>query len=170
MLAIAFVYHAFSLSLFKYLIPLFLLSVPYFFQRRLNLRFSIKDTFIGIIVSAVILLPFCYLVSLTGKTFVLPASSMILFQLFGVSFPEEVYFRGFLQERMGNNIRGVLIVSLLFAIMHVPQLIFYSDIYSLTTFFPSLVMGLLYIKTRNILPSAIFHFFANLLWLGLNSY
>jgi len=50
--------------------------------------------------------------------------------------------------------------------MHVPQLIFYGDIYSVMTFFPSLVMGFLYMRTSNVLPSIIFHFFANIVYLG----
>lgn len=162
-----FVYHAFSLSLFKYLIPFFLITVSYIFQRRVNLRFSIKDILIGITVSAVILLPFWFFMSLTSRAAIsLPISTM-LFQLFAISLPEEVYFRGFLQEKLGNNIRGLVIVSILFSFMHLPQLIFYGDIYSLMTFFPSLVMGFLYMRTSNVIPSIIFHFIANIVFLSL---
>lgn len=161
-----FVYHAFSFSLFKYLIPLFIITISYIFQKKVKLRFSIKDILIGITVSAVILLPFWYFMSLTNKAFIFLPMSTMLFQLFGVSFAEEVYFRGFLQERWGNNIRALLMVSMLFSIMHVPQFIFYGDIYSVMTFFPSLVMGFLYMRTSNVLPSTIFHFFANIVYLG----
>lgn len=163
-----FVYHAFSLSLFKYLIPLFLITAPYIFQKRVKLRFSIKDILIGITVSVVILLPLWYFMSLSDKAFVFLPMSTMLFQLFGVSFAEEVYFRGFLQERLSNNILGVLMVSMLFSIIHVPQFIFYGDIYSVMTFFPSLVMGFLYMRTSNVLPSTIFHFFANIVYLGFH--
>jgi membrane protease YdiL (CAAX protease family) len=100
--------------------------------------------------------------------FSLPSVSLILIQLFGISLPEEVYFRGFLQERLGNAMSGLVIVSALFSLMHVPQFIFYGDIYPILTFFPSLVMGFLYMKTSNIVPSTIFHFSANILWLGFS--
>ncbi len=163
-----FVYHAFSFSSFKYLIPVFLITIPYAFQGKLNLSFRVKDIFFGITVSAVILLPFSYLFSLSGMSFEFLPLNAILFQLIGVSFAEEVYFRGFLQKRLGNNVMGLIIVSILFSVMHVPQLIFYGDIYSVMTFFPSLVMGFLYMRTSNVLPSTIFHFFANIVYLGFS--
>ncbi len=97
---------------------------------------------------------------------VLPVSAVI-FQLLGVSLPEEVYFRGFLQERLGNTMKGVVVVSLLFALVHLPQFVIYRDPYALLTFFPSLVMGFLYCRTSNVLPSAIFHFASNIVFLGV---
>ena len=77
---------------------------------------------------------------------------VFLFQLLSVSFPEEFFFRGFLQDTIGGNFRSVLLVSLLFAVAHVPKVLFLGDWMSLLTFFPSLVMGWLYMKTNNILP------------------
>ncbi len=118
----------------------------------------------GIIASVVLLVPFWYLFSQTGKPFSVPHTSFFLFQLFGIALPEEAYFRGFLQERLGNNTKAVLIVSLLFSLMHLPQFIFYGDRLSLLTFFPSLVMGFLYLGTSNVLPSAIFHFSSNIVF------
>ena len=109
-----FVYHAFSFSLFKYLIPVFLITISYAFQGKLNLRFRVKDILFGITASAVILFPFSYLLSLPGKAFEFLPLNTMLFQLIGVSFAEEVYFRGFLQERLGNNFTGLIIVSILF--------------------------------------------------------
>ena len=159
-------YHAFSFSLFKYLVPLFLLAVPYLMQGKINLKFSVKDIIIGIIASIVILAPFWFFVVSTGKVFTMLPVNAALYQLAGISLPEEVYFRGFLQERLGNTIKGLLVVSLLFAFMHLPQLVFYRDPYALLTFFPSLVMGFLYLRTSNILPSAIFHFLSNIVFLG----
>jgi membrane protease YdiL (CAAX protease family) len=60
----------------------------------------------------------------------------------------------------------VLLVSLLFAVAHVPKALFLGDWMSLLTFFPSLVMGWLYMKTNNILPGTIFHLLANLIHQG----
>jgi len=121
---------------------------------------------LGIIASAAILAPFGYILSLTGRSFELMSLNGMLFQLLSASFPEEVYFRGFLQERFGNNISGIALTSLLFSLMHLPRLIFLGDVYSVMTFFPSLIMGFLYMRTGNILPSIIFHFSANVVFLG----
>ena len=162
-----FVYHAFSFSFLGYLIPLLLILVPFFFRQRINVGFNIKDILIGVAVSAVVLLPFWLLASQAGRVFRLLSPRALSFQLLGVSFPEEIYFRGFLQESMGNNIKGVVMVSILFSVMHLPQYIFYGDIYSVLTFFPSLIMGYLYYRTSNIVPSTIFHFSSNVVFLGL---
>lgn len=159
-------YHAFSLSFIRYLIPVFLLAVPSLIQGKINLKFRVKDIVAGIIASIVILAPFSYFAASTGKVFTLLPAGTALYQLAGIALPEEVYFRGFLQERLGNTIKGLLVVSLLFAFMHLPQLVFYRDPYALLTFFPSLVMGFLYLRTSNILPSAIFHCLSNIVFLG----
>ena len=87
---------------------------------------------------------------------------VLLFQLLSVSFPEEFFFRGFLQDTIGRNFKAVLLVSLLFAVAHIPKALLLGDWMSLLTFFPSLVMGWLYMKTNNILPGTIFHLLANL--------
>ncbi len=149
------------------MIPLFLLSVPLVFRERIKLRFSISDAAVGFLVSAIVLVPFWYLMSREGKGFALLPAGALLYQLAAVSFPEEVYFRGFLQEKLGNTLTGVLIVSALFSFMHIPQLFFHGDRYALLTFFPSLVMGFLYLRTSNVLPPTIFHFCSNVLFLGL---
>lgn len=159
-------YHAFSLHFIRYLIPFLLISASYALQKMINLRFNVRDALAGIIASAAILAPFGYILSLTGRSFELMPFNGLVFQLLSASFPEEVYFRGFLQERFGNNIRGIVLTSLLFSLMHLPRLIFLGDIYSVMTFFPSLIMGFLYMRTGNILPSIIFHFSANVVFLG----
>jgi membrane protease YdiL (CAAX protease family) len=161
------VYHAFSFGLFKYLIPVFLMAVPFLMTGSIRMKLKIRDVLFGFLTSVIILLPFWFMMSPSGSR-PQPASLQIMvFQLFGISLPEEAYFRGFLQESLGNNIRGIFLTSIFFAIMHLPQLVFYGDWYPLLTLFPSLVMGFLYLQTSNILPSVIFHFMANILFLGL---
>lgn len=135
-------------------------------QGRINLRFSVRDAGIGLLASLVLLVPFWHFMAHSGEGFVMLPASAVLYQLVGISLPEEVYFRGFLQEQTGNTIKGVLWVSLLFCFMHLPRLIFHGDPNALLTFFPSLAMGFLYLRTSNILPSVIFHFFSNVLFLG----
>lgn len=165
--ALVFVYHAFSFSLLKYLIPLLLLAVPYAMGFKVGFRLAARDILSGVVASVLVLLPFWFFSSPAGKVFFSLSSGALLFQLLGVAFPEEVYFRGVLQEKLGNRMGGVLIVSALFSLMHVPRLIFYGDPYSVLTFFPSLVMGFLYMRTSNIVPSTIFHFASNVVFLGL---
>jgi len=104
-----------------------------------------------------------------GRSLALLPVGAVIFQLLGVSVPEEVYFRGFLQHRLGNTLRAVLVASLLFSLMHLPQFIFYGD--SIRSSLSSLlVMGLLYWRTSNILPSVIFHFFSNIVFWVLMIY
>jgi membrane protease YdiL (CAAX protease family) len=150
----------------RYCIPVFLLAVPSLIQGRINLRFSAKDILAGIIASVIILVPFAYFAAASGKVFTALPAGAALYQLAGVAFPEEVYFRGFLQEKLGNTIRGLFLVSFLFSLMHLPQFIFYRDPYALLTFFPSLVMGFLYLRTSNILAPMIFHFLSNSVFLS----
>lgn len=162
------VYHAFSFFLFAYLIPAFLVLVPVLLQERLNIRFSVRDLSWGLGASLIVIVPSAFAISAAGGSFLPVSPRDIVFQLLGVSLPEEVYFRGFLQERMGNTRRGVVVVSLLFACMHLPQLLYYGNLTAAFTFFPSLVMGFLYLRTGNLLPSTIFHFFSNMLYISLN--
>jgi membrane protease YdiL (CAAX protease family) len=162
------VYHAFSLSFVKYLIALFLVVIPGLLRGEIKLKFSAKDILIGITISAVVLLPFWFFMSHRGKTFAFLPADALLFQVFGVAFPEEVYFRGFLQDAFGNNVRALIAVSILFALAHLPQGIVRGDPYALLTFFPSLVMGFLYMRTSNVLPSTIFHALANIMFLGFS--
>lgn len=160
-----FLYHAKNQRL-NYLIPLMLYLVPLITMRELHLRLNLRDVWIGIIASGV-LLPAAIILNLAGKGFHIPEPlSFLVYQLFGVALPEEIYFRGFIQEAMGNNIRAIVVVSILFSVMHIPQLIFYGEILSLLTFFPSLIMGFLYYRTGNILTPTVFHFMSNMFYYG----
>jgi membrane protease YdiL (CAAX protease family) len=136
-----------------------MLMFPIIVGHKVKLRFSIKDFLFGLIVSVVILLPYCLIFSPSPSP---PPLNYIIFQLLIVSLPEEYFFRGFLQDSIGKNFKAVLIVSTLFSIAHLPKAIFINDWISLLSFFPSIVMGYLYMKTNNILPGTIFHLLANL--------
>jgi membrane protease YdiL (CAAX protease family) len=161
------VYHAFSFGVFKYLIPVFLMVVPYLIAGGIKMKLKMRDILFGVLTSGIVLLSFWFIMSPAGSRPQPVPLQIMVFQLFGIALPEEVYFRGFLQESLGNNIRGVFLTSIFFTAMHLPQLAFYGDWSSLLTFFPSLIMGLMYMQTSNILPSVIFHFMANILFLGL---
>jgi membrane protease YdiL (CAAX protease family) len=97
----------------------------------------------------------------------------ILTQLVMVALPEEVFFRGYLQNKLGNSIKAVIIVSFLFAIGHFITLCLAGGhniamcSQAVLTFFPSLVMGYLYLKTKTLWASIIFHFFANVVHIAV---
>lgn len=99
--------------------------------------------------------------------------AFILTQLLLVALPEEVFFRGYLQNKLGNNIKAVVIVSFLFAVGHFVTLCLGGGhniaicSQAILTFFPSLVMGYLYFKTKTLWASIIFHFFANIVHIAI---
>jgi membrane protease YdiL (CAAX protease family) len=159
-LALSFFLHAMKPgSAYFSLLPLLMLIFPFTVGHRVKLTFSLQDFSLGLVVSLVLLLPYYLLFGGTGKTITLYA---LIFQILAVSFPEEFFFRGFLQDSIGKSFRAVFWVSLLFSLAHLPKAIFTGEWVSLLSFFPSLIMGWLYMKTNNILPGVLFHFLANL--------
>lgn len=161
-----YVYHAFSVSAFSYLIPFYLVLMPFLSRATVNLSLSFRGGMFGLAVSASVLIPFSLFLFLTGRTFALLPLSSLLFQFCAIALPEEIYFRGFLQEVFGNTAKSVVLVSALFSAMHLPQLIIFHDPAALLTFFPSLVMGYLYLRTSNVFAPAVFHFLANIVYRG----
>jgi membrane protease YdiL (CAAX protease family) len=143
------------------LLPLLMLAFPLIVGHRVKLTLSLQDFSLGFVVSLLVLLPYYLLFGGSGKPI---TSYALLFQILSISFPEEFFFRGFLQELIGKNFRAVLLTSLLFSFAHLPKALFGGEWISLLSFFPSLIMGWLYMKTNNILPGVIFHFFANLVY------
>ncbi len=142
-------------------LPLLMLVFPVAVGYRVKINFSGRDIATGLIVSAVLLVPYYFLFGGHGKTITVYS---ILFQILSVAFPEEFFFRGYLQASMGRTLKAVFFVSLLFSLAHLPKAIFLNDWISLLSFFPSLVMGWLYTRTNNIIPGTLFHFFANLVY------
>ena len=153
-------------SLSLYLVPFLLIALPFFLQRPLPMKFSFRDIFLGLGVSFTVLHPFSIIAMMTGRVFLLSSLAVLIRQLFLVAFPEETFFRGFLQESFGNNRKGLIATSILFAVAHIPISLIIGNWFALLTFFPSLVMGWLYMRTRNTLPSTIFHFLANIVFIG----
>jgi membrane protease YdiL (CAAX protease family) len=72
------------------------------------------------------------------------------------AFAEELFFRAYLMKRFGN-----LKVSLMFM---VPHFILYPGILSLLTFFPSLLFGFAYQKTRSLTFVSFLHLVSNLVY------
>lgn len=134
-----------------------------------GLRWNTRGVVFGLVLSSFILSGYVLFVN---KPFNLKAVSLsvVVFHLFFVSIPEEVFFRGYLQEKLGNDLKGVLLVSLLFALGHVATRCIgrgcsgYGYLEALLTFFPSVAMGYMYIVSRTLWANIFFHFLANIVY------
>ena len=161
-----FLISSFTVNLFMpefkhFFIPAILIGLSFAFSPKINFRFKKSDLILSMKISLLILAPFALLTYLYYGKFQPPTFSTILYLLFGVAVSEEIFFRGFIQEKLGNNWKALIITSILFSLAHLPNFLFYNNFLSLATFFPSLIMGWLYMKTSNILPPIIFHFLSN---------
>jgi len=158
------------------LAAILMFSVPFLLRSEMRcLRWDARGFLIGLAVTLVILIIYLSIVlALTENKINISelTISLILVQLFLVSVPEEVFFRGYLQEKIGNNLKGILFVSLLFALGHFCTLCilsgFIGDVcaQSILTFFPSIIMGYLYARTGTLWGSIIFHFFSNIAFIS----
>ena len=143
------------------------------------LRWDLKGIILGFAVSAVLLAGYVGVIALYGHytskslIFNYPSYSLLLTHLLLVALPEEVFFRGYLQSKIGNTIKGIIIVSLLFAVGHFITLCLGGGhnlaicSQAILTFFPSLVMGYLFMVSRTLWASIIFHFFANIVHIAI---
>ncbi|MDA8077381.1 MAG: CPBP family intramembrane metalloprotease [Nitrospiraceae bacterium] len=166
LLLLAFLSHIQGAGFIGHFLPVYLLAAPIVLQRKIRFSFSVKGLLLGLSASLVILAPFYLIMPTAGRAGADITARFIMTQLLAVALPEEVFFRGFLQEALGNTVKAALLSSGLFSLAHLPAFIFQHDVYALLTFFPSLVMGFLYLRSANILPPVIFHFFCNVLFLG----
>jgi membrane protease YdiL (CAAX protease family) len=159
-----------EIPLIKFILPFLLVVLPLIIAKKIPLKLNFHHLVLGLLAFCVTIFPVVLYKHLLAVAFIMPPWLFLVMQLVGVSFPEEIFFRGFLQEAFGNNYRAVVVVSILFAFAHLPRLLAFGDWLAPLTFFPSLVMGWLYLKTRNILPSAILHFFSNVTLFGFGGF
>ena len=87
-----------------------------------------------------------------------PDAELVLGQL-TTALIEEIFFRGFLLPYLGN-----ILTSLAFMLAH---LISSFTLKSVLVFFPSLILGYLYIKTGSIVVPVLIHACMNLFYLRL---
>lgn len=165
LLVLLFSVHALKIRTLDYIVPLYLVGVTLILKKRIRMDISANQLIFALVVSAAVLLPY-YFLAAPQRRFIPPGIGAATFQLLAVSLPEEIFFRGLLQEVLGNTVIGMTAVSLLFAIAHLPAFFYYGDVSALLTFFPSLVMGFLYMRSGSVLPPAIFHFLSNILYQG----
>ncbi|RME67592.1 MAG: CPBP family intramembrane metalloprotease [Nitrospirae bacterium] len=152
------------------LVTLYLVGVPVLAGQRLNFRVDRVDLCQALTFSFLILGGVWFFFLVMGASFELPSVNRILFHVFVAAVPEEVYFRGFFQERLGNNLKAVFVVSVLFTLAHTPRMFIEGDLSAVLTFFPSLLMGGLYYKTGNLLHPIVFHALSNLLMESTKGY
>lgn len=150
----------------SYLLPFVLVGIPLMIQRSLPLRCGAGQLALGIGATVLTLVPLSLAALAMGLSFNAPLPRLVAIQFIAVGLPEEAFFRGYLQQSLGNTWRGVLFTSLLFAGAHLPSLFLAGNTHAPLTFLPSLVMGWLYMRTGSIIPPAIFHGAANLVWGG----
>lgn len=78
------------------------------------------------------------------------------------ALPEEWFFRGYLQKRLGNSGISVVIVSLVFSFMHY---ITQNSVSGWFVFVPSLFFGWVYKKTNDLVVVVVLHALSNLIYL-----
>lgn len=150
----------------RIIVPLLMVALPFLLTGAVRFRLSRHDCALGTWASLILVAPLILAGLVAGRTFAAPGIAALAYQLFAVSLPEETFFRGYLQEVLGNRTRALLVTSALFTAAHMPRALFLGEWHLILTFFPSLVMGWLYMRTGNILPGIIFHFAANTLFLA----
>ena len=108
----------------------------------------------------------------SGKTvkFIEPTALFVFTHLVAIAFPEEFFFRGYLQRTLGGGWGAVVAASVLFAVAHLLVICVFTGGgacgQNALTFFPSLLMGYLYMRTGTIWSSVFFHFAANIVYLS----
>ena len=159
---------------------LIMLAVPFFLKPDSgDLKWHPRGVLLGLLVSAVLLAAYLAVVwgygLYSGQSLTINklSYSFILMQLLLVALPEEAFFRGYLQQKFGNSIKSIVIVSALFAVGHFVTLCLGGNhgsgvcTQAILTFFPSLVMGYLYLATGTLWASIIFHFLANVVHIAV---
>lgn len=87
----------------------------------------------------------------------------IISQIFVVAMPEEIFYRGFLQNALLKRFsiyKSILITNVFFALSH---LFIEINIMRILTFFPGLVFSWLAYKNKSLLSAILFHALCNLL-------
>ena len=156
----------------------FMLWVPFLLDRhsadvlRFDLRGLLRGSGISLAVLFLYLVCFYLLSAYLGKTvkFTEPTALFMFTHLIAIAFPEEFFFRGYLQRTLGGGWGAIVAASVFFAVAHLLVICAFSGggacAQNALTFFPSLVMGYLYMRTGTIWSSVFFHFAANIVYLS----
>lgn len=138
-----------------------------------------KSSYLGLLFGGVFLLTalvFAFINKLNFMGFNYLAFGFIYY-FFEIGLFEELLFRGFIQTRLvgffKNNILGIVLTGIMFALMHIPfqmsvselsfiDFLISDSIHLMLTFFYHIIFSLLYYKFNNIAAPTIFHFFLNI--------
>lgn len=194
--SMTFILNLYKLEVRFAIIPLMLLSAPFFIKGNLHYFHCLKPTGKGlplfVIISLIVILFYppvflLYHTEFAGYSFVIPQTEELLSAAMKglviiplTALPEEIFFRGFVQEDVLKLRKKKifplvtqknLITSILFGLMHT---IAFMDISRITTFFPSLLFGLITEKSKgSVLYAILFHSIANItafiLWTFVSS-
>lgn len=96
--------------------------------------------------------------------------SEILIQIFVVALPEELFYRGFLQNSLKQKFnhektffgflsKSIILTNIFFALSHVMG---GFSIFRILTFFPGLIFSFLAIRTKSIFAPILFHALCNI--------
>ncbi len=186
-------YAATAAIAFQLYVPLYLIGLRGVTRESLGLTVAPwrLDLSVLVVVSALTLIPYAiavhvYMTIFEGRVFVAgwPTAGffdLVVTHLILVAPAEEIYFRGFLQERLGRRWpprcrwwgapvgRAWWATAVVFALAH-----FIGEFHvpaRLATFFPGLVFGWMRARTGSVLSAIAYHAFCNVLaaWL-INSY
>ena len=86
-----------------------------------------------------------------------------VFTLLFAALPEEFFFRGYLQIRLGNSVSAIFFCSLIFSVTHMLTISIYTGI---LVFFPSLLYGYLFRKTGDLLFVILLHTLSNTIYIA----
>lgn len=95
----------------------------------------------------------------------------IIAYILTIPITEELFFRNFIQRELSKNYKphvAILFASLLFAFIHIPftalffEFMEFSIHHAYIALFGGLISGILFYKSKSIIPSILFHIFWNL--------
>ncbi len=139
------------------------------FNRQLNLNFKCKKIKLTLTVIFITVIAYisAYLF-IKGTNFKFPENiiKIIIFQLFYIAIPEEIFFRGILLGNIKKENRNPiskenLFTSILFSIAHI---LIYKNPIMLKVIFPSLIFGFLFEKTNSLCAPIVTHLIYNIIY------
>lgn len=98
-------------------------------------------------------------------------SLSVIASIFVVPITEELFFRNYILRGLLQNYKpivAIILSSLIFAFIHIPFVSLFYEFFDFSlhqayiTIFGGLIAGMLFYKSKSIIPSIIFHIFWNL--------
>ncbi len=143
---------------YQYLLVLYLLFIPFFSPYLVRNTFSSSFTgkLFGISTLKLILICIALIIAILlihPDLWLYGISTLLL-----VAWPEEWFFRAYLQRKLGNHLAAIIAVSLVFSITHGLATSWWL---AGLVFVPSLIFGFVYQKSGSLLLVILLHTLAN---------